>query len=126
MLKAVGFDVGFCRGEGQSLYDSKGTRYLDFLSGFGVFAIGRNHPTVRAALRGVLDSNLPNLIQMDAPRLAAILAERLLKQVPYLDKVLFANSGSEAVEVALKFARAFRSLSIAIMLFMAFRRARFR
>jgi ornithine--oxo-acid transaminase len=56
-----------------------------------VFAIGRNHPAVRAALKSVLDSDLPNLIQMDAPRLAAILAERLLKQVPYLDKVLFAN-----------------------------------
>lgn len=38
MLKAVGFDVGFCRGEGQYLYDGKGTRYLDLLSGFGVFA----------------------------------------------------------------------------------------
>jgi ornithine--oxo-acid transaminase len=43
---------------------------------------------------------------MDAPRLAAILAERLLKEVPYLDKVLFANSGGEAVEAAMKFARA--------------------
>jgi ornithine--oxo-acid transaminase len=114
MLKAVGFDVGFCRGEGQYLYDSKGTRYLDLLSGFGVFAIGRNHPTVRAALRGVLDSKLPNLIQMDAPRLAAILAERLLRQIPYLDKVLFANSGSEAVEAALKFARAFTGRSIIV------------
>ena len=59
MLKAVGFDVGFCRGEGQYLYDGKGARYLDLLSGFGVFAIGRNHPTVRAALQGVLDSKLP-------------------------------------------------------------------
>jgi ornithine--oxo-acid transaminase len=40
----------------------------------------------------VLDSDPPNLIQMDAPRLAAILAERLLKEVPYLDKAFFANS----------------------------------
>jgi ornithine--oxo-acid transaminase len=106
MLKIVGYDVGFCRGEGSYLYDRNGTRYLDLLSGFGVFAIGRNHPAVRAALKSVLDSDLPNLIQMDAPRLAAILAERLLKQVPYLDKVLFANSGGEAVEAAMKFARA--------------------
>jgi ornithine--oxo-acid transaminase len=105
MLKMVGYDVGFCRGEGSYLYDRNGTRYLDLLSGFGVFAIGRNHPAVRAALKSLLDSDLPNLIQMDAPRLAAILAERLLKQVPYLDKVLFANSGGEAVEAAMKFAR---------------------
>lgn len=106
MLKTLGFDVGFCRGEGQYLYDRSGTRYLDLLSGFGVFAIGRNHPSVRAALQSVLDGDLPNLVQMDAPRLAAILADRLLKFVPYLDKVYFVNSGSEAVEAAIKFARA--------------------
>lgn len=106
MLKLLGYDVGFCRGQGQYLYDRNGTRYLDLLSGFGVFAIGRNHPAVRAALRSVLDSELPNLIQMDAPRLAAVLAKRLLQQVPYLDKVFFANSGGEAVDAALKFARA--------------------
>jgi len=106
MLNTVGCDVGFCRGDGQYLYDRSGTQYLDLLSGFGVFAIGRNHPSVCAALRGVLDSKLPNLVQMDAPRLAAILAERLLKFVPYLDKVFFMNSGSEAVEAAIKFARA--------------------
>jgi ornithine--oxo-acid transaminase len=81
MLKAVDFDVGFCRGKGQYLYDGNGTRYLDLLSGFGVFAIGRNHPMVRAALQSVLNGNLPNLIQMDAPRLAAILAKRLLERV---------------------------------------------
>jgi len=106
MLRMVGYDVGFCRGEGAYLYDRDGTRYLDLLSGFGVFAIGRSHPAVRAALRNVLDSDLPNLIQMDAPRLAGILAGRLLERVPYLDKVLFANSGGEAVEAAMKFARA--------------------
>jgi ornithine--oxo-acid transaminase len=38
VLKAIGYDVGFCRGEGQYLYDREGTRYLDLLSGFGVFA----------------------------------------------------------------------------------------
>jgi len=106
MLNTLGYDVGFCRGEGPYLYDRDGTRYLDLLSGFGVFAIGRNHPDVRAALKTVLDGDLPNLVQMDAPRLAALLAERLLANVPYLDKVLFGNTGSEAVEVALKLARA--------------------
>jgi ornithine--oxo-acid transaminase len=106
VLKAVGYDIGFCRGEGQDLYDREGTRYLDLLSGFGVFAIGRNHPTLREVLKSVLDSELPNLVQMDVSTLAGILAERLLAHVPYLDKVFFANSGSEAVEAAIKFARA--------------------
>ncbi|HYA04327.1 MAG TPA: aminotransferase class III-fold pyridoxal phosphate-dependent enzyme [Xanthobacteraceae bacterium] len=106
MLRTVGLDVDFCRGEGQYLYDRSGTRYLDLLAGFGVFAIGRNHPTLQTALRSVLDSKLPNLIQMDAPRLAAVLAQRLLQHVPYLQKAFFANSGAEAVDAALKFARA--------------------
>jgi ornithine--oxo-acid transaminase len=105
VLKTIGYDVGFCRGAGQYLYDRQGRRYLDLLSGFGVFAIGRNHPVMRAALKNVLDSELPNLVQMDVSTLAGILAERLLARVPYLDKVFFANSGAEAVETAIKFAR---------------------
>jgi len=106
VVKTVGFDVGFCRGEGQYLFDRQGTRYLDLMSGWGVFALGRNHPAVREVLKSVLDADLPNLIHMDAAPLAGILAEQLLALVPYLDKAYFANSGSEAVETALKFARA--------------------
>jgi len=106
VLKTIGYDVGFCRGQGQYLYDREGGRYLDLLSGFGVFATGRNHPALREALKSVLDSELPNLVQMDVSTLAGILAERLLARVPYLDKVFFANSGAESVEAAIKFARA--------------------
>jgi ornithine--oxo-acid transaminase len=105
VLKTIGFDVGFKRGEGQYLFDRKDQRYLDLLSGFGVFAVGRNHPVLRDALKSVLDSDLPNLVQMDVSTLAGILAERLLAHVPYLDKVFFANSGTECVEAAIKFAR---------------------
>src|SRR5207245_2863669 len=89
----------------QYLFDRDGLRYLDLLSGFGVFAIGRNHPALRQALKSVLDSDLPNLVQLDVSTLAGVLAERLLKYVPHLDKVFFANSGAECVEAAIKFAR---------------------
>ena len=105
VLKTVGFDVGFCQGDGQYLVDRQGTRYLDLMSGWGVFALGRNHPALRDALMSVLDARLPNLIHMDASPLAGVLAERLLQLVPYLDKAYFANSGTETVETALKFAR---------------------
>jgi ornithine--oxo-acid transaminase len=105
VLKTIGYDVGFKRGEGQYLFDRDDARYLDLLSGFGVFAIGRNHPALRQALKSVLDADLPNLVQMDVSTLAGILAERLLERVPYLDKVFFANSGTECVEAAIKFAR---------------------
>ncbi len=105
VLKTIGYDVGFQSGQGQYLFDRDGTRYLDLLSGFGVFAIGRNHPALRQALKSVLDADLPNLVQMDVSTLAGILAERLLDYVPYLDKAFFANSGAECVEAAIKFAR---------------------
>jgi ornithine--oxo-acid transaminase len=105
VLRAIGYDVGFVRGRGAYLYDRAGREYLDLLSGFGVFAVGRNHPVLRAALESVLAAELPNLVQMDVSTLAGILAERLLAQAPYLDKVFFANSGTEAVEAAIKFAR---------------------
>ncbi len=105
VLKTIGYDVGFKRGEGQYLFDRDDSRYLDLLSGFGVFAIGRNHPVLRQALKSVLDADLPNLVQMDVSTLAGVLAERLLERVPYMDKVFFANSGTECVEAAIKFAR---------------------
>jgi ornithine--oxo-acid transaminase len=106
VLKTIGFDVRFSAGRGQYLFDQDGKRYLDLLSGWGVFAIGRNHPSLRETLKGVLDSDLPNLVQMDVSTLAGALAEKLLRHAPYLQKVFFANSGTESVEAALKFARA--------------------
>lgn len=105
VLQTIGYNVGFRGGQGQYLFDPAGNRYLDLLSGFGVFAIGRNHPLLRSTLSQVLASDLPNLVQMDLSVLAGLLAERLLGFVPYLDKVFFTNSGTEAVESAIKFAR---------------------
>jgi ornithine--oxo-acid transaminase len=106
VLRAIGYDVGFVRGRGAYLYDREGNEFLDLLSGFGVFAIGRNHPKLREALMSVLAAELPNLVQMDVSTLAGVLAQRLLKRVPYLEKAFFSNSGAEAVEAAIKFARA--------------------
>ena len=106
VLKTIGFDRAYQRGKGQYLYDREGRQYLDLLSGWGVFALGRNHPVVNDTLRKVLASDLPNLVQMDVSALAGVLAERLLRYVPHLEKVFFANSGTESVETAIKFARA--------------------
>src|ERR1700704_1043971 len=88
VLKTIGYDVGFRRGGGQYLFDRDGARYLDLLSGWRVFGIGRNNPKLRQALSGVLAADLPNLVQMDVSPLAGILAEKLLRYTPYLDKVV--------------------------------------
>jgi ornithine--oxo-acid transaminase len=106
VLMTIGFDQAYRRGQGQYLYDRDNRQFLDLLSGWGVFALGRNHPVVRDTLKKVLDSDLPNLVQMDVSALAGVLAERLLRYVPHLEKVFFANSGTETVEASLKFARA--------------------
>jgi acetylornithine/succinyldiaminopimelate/putrescine aminotransferase len=105
MLHAIGFDRVYERADGAWLYDQEGQRYADFLAGFGVFGVGRNHPVIRKALRDVLDGELADLVQFDCALLPGLLAERLLAKAPGLDRVYFSNSGTEAVEAALKFAR---------------------
>ena len=106
VLRTIGFDRNYVRGKGQYLYDAEGREYLDLLSGFGTFAVGRGHPTVIAALQDVLNGELPNLVQMDVSMLAGLLGQQLVRRVPWLDKAFFCNSGAEAVEAAIKFARA--------------------
>lgn len=105
VLRAIGFDKMYERAEGAYLFDRDGNRYLDFVAGFGAAGIGRNHPVVRQALHDVLDAELADLVQFDCPLLPGLLAERLLSHAPGLERVYFCNSGTEAVEAALKFAR---------------------
>jgi ornithine--oxo-acid transaminase len=106
ILRTLGFAVDYVRAEGPHLFDVDGNRYLDLLSGFGVFALGRNHPTVTGALEQVLRGQLAGLVQFDVSLLAGLLAERLTGYMPWLPKLFFCNSGAEATEAAIKFSRA--------------------
>ncbi|WP_406864079.1 aspartate aminotransferase family protein [Streptomyces sp. HUAS MG47] len=105
MLHTIGFDRVYERAEGAHFWDAEGNDHLDMLAGFGVMGLGRHHPVVRKALHDVLDASLPDLTRFDCPPLPGLLAERLLAHSPHLDRVFFGNSGTEAVETALKFAR---------------------
>jgi ornithine--oxo-acid transaminase len=105
MLRTIGFDKVYQRAEGAYLWDADGDDYLDMLAGFGVMSLGRHHPVVRKALHDVLDAGLADLTRFDCPPLPGLLAEKLLSFAPGLDRVFFSNSGTEAVETALKFAR---------------------
>lgn len=106
MFELAGMDAVFTRAQGAYLWTENGTRYLDLLSGGGVHFIGRNHPQVRAALRDVLDMDLPNLSVANASVLGGLLAERLISLAgPQFAKVVFANSGTEATEICVRFTR---------------------
>src|SRR3954452_3720557 len=105
--RVIGFDKVYARAEGAYLYDMDNAAYLDFLSGYSVFNIGRNHPAIKKAIRDVLELDLPNMVQMDCSLLSGLLAEAITKRTPpHLDAGFFCNSGTEAMEGALKFARA--------------------
>ncbi|HEX5410443.1 MAG TPA: aspartate aminotransferase family protein [Terriglobia bacterium] len=92
-------------GEGCYLYDDRGGKYLDFLGGLGVNALGHAHPEMMTVLRDSSESllHVSNLIYH---RFQAPLADQLAK-LSGLDRVFFANTGTEAVEGALKLARAY-------------------
>jgi len=120
VLRTIGFDKKYVRAKGQYLYDKEGNEYLDFLSGYGVFNMGRNHPVIKEALIDAIGMDTASMVQMDAPLLAGVLAKKLLEKVnqsvtaplPEKEKknaelgmVFFTNSGTEANEGAIKFAR---------------------
>jgi len=106
VLPIIGFDKVWARGEGAYLWDMDGERYLDLIAGYSVYNLGRDHPVVRAALEEALALQRPNMVEMDAPLLAGLLAEELVKRMPPgLDIAFFGNDGSDAVDTALKFAR---------------------
>jgi len=93
------------RGEGCYLYDDRGKKYLDFLAGLAVNALGYAHPEILAVLRDEADSLLHVSNLMYHPYQAP-LAEKLARLVG-LGRVFFANTGTEAIEGAIKLARAY-------------------
>jgi 4-aminobutyrate aminotransferase len=100
------FERTWSHGEGHRLYDTDGRAYLDFANGIAVTALGHRHPRVTAAIHGQVDRLLGpiNAIGFTAP--ITELASALAATFPDpLDSVMFLNSGSEAIDGALKLAR---------------------
>jgi acetylornithine aminotransferase/acetylornithine/N-succinyldiaminopimelate aminotransferase len=95
----------FERGRGVYLWDTRGHRYLDFLSGIGVNALGHGHPAIQAALKRQA-SRLIHVSNLFFHKYQAELAEQLTR-ISGLDRVFFCNSGTEAWEGALKLARSY-------------------
>ncbi len=97
-------DTAFVRGEGTKIVDENGRVYLDFTAGIGVNALGHGSPLVRHAIEAGLETGLIHVSNLFRTRPAAHLA-RILTDRSGLAKVFFCNSGGEAVDGALKFAR---------------------
>jgi len=107
IVRTLGFDKVWVGGEGAHLIDADGERYLDLFGGYGVFAIGRNHPQAVAAIEDVLAARTGNLPQLGATLLSGVLAQELIRRAPAsVSAVVPANSGTESVEAAIKIARA--------------------
>ena len=107
VLRTLGFDREWVQGRGPYLIDREGNEYLDLLSGYGMFALGRNHPYVKSQLQAVLMADTPNLPQLGVSALAGLAAEELVRRSPRsIDAVVLNSSGTEAVEAAIKLSRA--------------------
>jgi ornithine--oxo-acid transaminase len=92
---------------GSYLYDASGRAYLDLHSGEGFASLGHNHPDIRAVLQATLQADLVDGVQIHCSSLAGLLAEELSRLLPAgLDATFFASTGAEAVDSAMKFARA--------------------
>lgn len=97
------YQVVLDRGDGVYLYDMEGKRYLDFVSGIAVFALGYNNKDYNDALKAQIDKLIhTSNYYYNAP---AIEAAKRIKAVSGMDRVFFTNSGAEAVEGAIKAAR---------------------
>jgi ornithine--oxo-acid transaminase len=107
VLRMLGYDKRYVRGQGAYLYDAAGNQYIDCLVGYGTFACGRNHAVIRDAIKQAMDLDLPNLLAMGIPPLSGLLARELSRLAPGdLEMAFFTSSGAEGVETALKYARA--------------------
>src|SRR5262245_65661734 len=95
--------VTFVRGEGVRLFDADGNEYFDLLSGIGVASLGHAHPGLAKAIADQA-STLLHTSNLYFHPLQGELAARL-STLPGLDAAFFCNSGTEAVEACLKFAR---------------------
>ena len=107
VLRILGFDQDYVTAQGSYLYDSAGRAYLDLHTGEGFASLGHNNPDVAEVLHAVLGAGLVDGVQIHYSPLAGMLAEELTRRLPAgLDAVFFASSGAEAVDSAMKFARA--------------------
>jgi len=106
LLASLNMDKTFVRGEGSWLYDKEGNKYLDMVASYGALPFGYNPSRIWEALREVEKNREPSLTQPSFLGAAGELARKLVELAPEgIENVTFTNSGTEAVEAAIKMAR---------------------
>ena len=106
-LALLDFDKTYPRAEGMHVWDTEGNQYLDFLGGYGALNLGHNPPEVIEAVKKIWDLKTTNILQSGLSALQAAVGETLAEITPgELRHTFFASAGCEAVEGALKTARA--------------------
>ena len=105
LLEAAGMGVTFVKASGDFLYDKKGVRFYDASAQYGANIFGHNDTKSKSALSGYVNRSQPNLVQPFTLDVRDELARRLVSHTRCMDFCVFANSGAEAVEAALKLAR---------------------
>ncbi len=106
LLEQIKMDKSYVQGKGAWLVDQQGERYLDFIASYGALPFGFNPPEIWEALDSVRLSAEPSFVQPSALVPAGELAQRLVELAPAgLRYVTFTNSGTEAVEAAIKLCR---------------------
>ena len=107
VLGILGFDERYTTAAGSYIYDEDGRPFLDFHTGEGFASLGHNHPDIRDAIEATLAAGLLDGVQIHYSPLAGMLAEALAARLPgALEAVFFTSAGAEAVDTAMKFARA--------------------
>lgn len=102
--RVLPWPIAFVGAQGAYLTDADGKQYLDYHAAFGPYLLGHNHPRVNAAVKAAMDK--VDLIGAGVTDLEVQLAEKICQHVPCAERVMLANSGSEATFYALRLARA--------------------
>src|SRR6056297_2704356 len=104
MLKFLNFDKNYVKAQNTEVYDDQGRKYLDFLGGYGSLNLGHNRKEIIDAVYKVVEK--PNLLQASLGSIYSAAAHNLAQIAPdNLEMSFFGNSGTEAVEGAIKLAR---------------------
>jgi acetylornithine/succinyldiaminopimelate/putrescine aminotransferase/predicted amino acid dehydrogenase len=119
--EAGNYDRTYVKASGINLWDTEGKKYYDFVGGYGSVNIGHNHPKILEGVKRYTEFAPPSLLQVSPGIFATALAENLAMISPgNLESVFFCNSGTEAVEGALKLARIYTGKSKYISTFNSF------